>query len=78
MPLWRKMCLGPSTFAKCANCGSRLTVPTSSLWAASPFLIAVLVAIFTDSHIVAGVALLVGILLMFSIHYKYVPLIAKQ
>lgn len=78
IPLWPKLCLGPSTFATCVNCRSRLTVPTSSIWAAVPFLLAIIVAIFAGSHVVAGVALLIGFLLMCWIDYKYVPLKAKQ
>jgi phosphotransferase system glucose/maltose/N-acetylglucosamine-specific IIC component len=50
-----------------------LTVPTSSIWAAVPFLLAIIVAIFAGSHVVAGVALLIGFLLMCWIDYKYVP-----
>jgi hypothetical protein len=77
IPLWRKMCLGPATSAKCPNCGARYSVPYSSMLAIIPFLIAAVAAQVVGSIVVAAVLVIVGAAVMSWIYWKFVPLIAK-
>jgi hypothetical protein len=79
MPLWRKMCLGPATSAACANCGTRVSVPYSSMLTVIPFLIAIVAARFVGSTAIAAVVLVIaGALVMGWLHYQFVPLIVKK
>ena len=77
VPVWRKMFLGPATWATCPSCGSRYSVPWSAMLAAIPFLIAIFAAQAIGSLAVAAGLLVVGALLMTWIHYQFIPLIAK-
>jgi ribosomal protein S27E len=77
IPLWRKMFLGPATSVKCAKCGARVSVPYSAMLAVIPFLIAIVAAQFVGSIVLAGALLVVAVLVMCWIHYKFVPLIVK-
>ena len=78
MALWRKMCLGPATAATCQNCGTRLSVPYTSMLAVIPFLIAIVAAQILGSTVTAVVVLVIGALVMSWLHYQFVPLIVKK
>ena len=78
IPLWRKMCLGPATSAKCPNCGARYSVPYSAMLAVIPFLIAIVAAQVVRPVALAAVLVVAGGLVMSWIYWKFVPLIAKQ
>ena len=77
MPLWKKMCLGPARGVTCQNCGTRVSVPYVSGFAAIPFLIAIVAAQIVGSVFLAAALLAVGILVTAWIYYKFVPLIVK-
>jgi prepilin signal peptidase PulO-like enzyme (type II secretory pathway) len=77
IPLWRKMCLGPATGTTCAKCGSKVSVPYSSMIALVPFLIAIVAAQMIGSLAVAAFLVIGGVLAMCWFHYKFVPLIVK-
>ena len=77
IPVWRKMCLGPATRAACPNCGSPVSVPRSAMLGVIPFAVAFVAAQLVGSLVVGAVLVAVGILTMFWIHYKFVPLIVK-
>ena len=77
MPLWRKLFLGPATSAACQNCGTRVSVPYSSMLTAVPFLIAVTAVQFVGSVPLAVVLVVIAALVMGWLHYQFVPLIVK-
>ena len=76
IPVWRKMCLGPITSAKCDDCGGAVSVPFSSMLTLTPFLVAIVIAAFVGSTFVTPALLIVGATMMAWRHYRYVPLIA--
>jgi hypothetical protein len=77
MPFWRKQVLGPIAYATCRSCGGRVGVPGSSMWVAIPFLVAIVIAAFVSSTLIAAALWIVGGAVMAWLHYRYVPLIAK-
>jgi hypothetical protein len=77
IPVWRKMCLGPATSAKCDNCGGAVSVPWSSFFAVSPLLAAIVLSAFVSSTLATAAIILVGAAVMAWLHYRYVPLIAE-
>jgi len=77
LPVWRKMCLGPATSAKCGNCGGAVSVPWSAMWASAPFIAAIVIAGFVSSTLVTAALLIVGAAVTAWLHFRYVPLIAK-
>ena len=77
IPLWRKMCLGPATRTTCSNCGAHVSVPVSSMIAMMPFLIAIVAAQAVGSIELSAVVLLIGVLAMCWIHYRFVLLVVK-
>ncbi|MDI6737122.1 MAG: zinc ribbon domain-containing protein [Nanoarchaeota archaeon] len=78
IPVWRKACLDPAYPTNCKNCGKKVGVPYSSMLAMLPFIAAVLVSLYMPSLILKGWALIIGIVCMFIIHMKFVPLISKE
>jgi Flp pilus assembly protein TadB len=77
IPVWRKMCLGPATLAKCGNCGRAVSVPWSAIWAGTPFFAAIVIATFVSSTLVAAALWILGAAVMAWLYSRYVPLIAK-
>ena len=77
VPVWRKLCLGPAVPTTCANCGSRIGVPWVSMLEIIPLLIAFVAAQVIGSLAVGAVIVVVGMLTMAWIHYKFVPLVVK-
>lgn len=76
--LWRKLCLGFATSARCRNCGAALTVPKSSMWASVPFLAAIAVASFVPSRPLSVLLWVVGAIAMGLLHLFYVPLVERS
>ena len=77
MPFWRKEVLGPAVSATCRSCGGRVGVPGSGMWVIIPFLVAIVIAAFVSSTLIAATLWIVGFAVMTWLHYRYVPLIAK-
>jgi NAD-dependent SIR2 family protein deacetylase len=77
IPVWRKMCLGPSIPTACPNCGSRVGVPHSAWLVLMPFAVMVIAVQLVASFAVGAVLVAVGMLAMSWIYYKFVPLIVK-
>jgi hypothetical protein len=77
IPAWRKMLLGPATSTVCGTCGSRISVPYSGMWTIVPFLLAFVAAQFVSSAAVSVTLIVIGIVVMSWLNYKYVPLVVK-
>lgn len=74
---WRKLWMGPLWPARCEQCGKKVGVTHSSIIAVIPLAVAVGVGPFIPDFLLRWIVLLVGIILMFVIHIKYVQLVAK-
>lgn len=70
----RKMCLGPAVPATCKECGKKVGVPISSMYAAIPFFIAIIGLNFVDSLAFKVILMIVGFIVMSILHMRYVPL----
>jgi len=83
IPTWRKFFLGPAVHTKCRQCGRKVGVPYSSMFAVLPFIISILISLYiflyTEySFLWIILVNIMGISIMFILHWKWVPLIPKE
>ena len=71
------MFLGPAVPATCKACRRKVGVPYSSVWTVLPFLVAMILALFADSILMAGVLWGLGFAAMSLCHLNFVPLIKR-
>ena len=80
IPLLKKVLIGPASFTTCQKCGKKVSVPYSYFFIAfSPFLLSMFIVIFFINNAILKYSILaVGIIIMFTIYIKWVPLISKE
>lgn len=82
IPFWNKQTLGPGQTITCSGCGAGVSVPYSSIWVITPFMLAALAARLTDYRGLVGLAtvwglLAVGLVVTMVLHARFSPLIKK-
>lgn len=74
--LLRRSFLGAAFPATCKSCGKKIGVPYGkSMLSIAPFLIALVINIYMPA--LSLIVLPIGIVAMFVLHFKYVPLIKR-
>ncbi len=78
--LLKKAFIGPASFTTCQQCGKKVSVPYSYFFLAfTPFLLSMFISIFFINNTLLKYAILtIGIIVMFTIYIKWVPLISKE
>jgi len=74
----RRAFLGPAIPATCSACGGKVGVPMyKSMLATAPFIIAIVAAQFAPTPTLSLSAWAIGAVVMFVLHFKFVPLIKR-